>query len=234
VRTGLLLAAIACALVAGVSASTAKQPRDYAAVALNILPPGQSGSLAFPPTATDQAQLYDGLTPLFSNVTTADLPRYFKSEHFGLDGAKPTRTEHPRAGMTILRDRWDVPHVYAKTRFGVEFGAGYATAEDRLLLMQLLRGPGRIAALDVPGVDPFAVAFAVLDAPGQIRLSEDAVQIKRKPALLLPGRPRYAAAGRDVDQQVQADHQDERDREHKELDRGDDGAFSQRVRCGGK
>ena len=159
-RTGLLLAAFACALVAGVSASTAKQPRDYAAVALDVLPPGQSGSLAFPPNATDQAKLYDGLTPLFDKVAPADLTRYFKSEHFGLDGAKPTRTEHPRADVTILRDRWDVPHIYGKTRAGVEFGAGYATAEDRLLLMQLLRGPGRIAALDVPGIDPFAVAFA--------------------------------------------------------------------------
>ena len=160
-RTGLLVAALAAAVVVvAVGVAGAKAPRDHAAVALNVLPPGQSGSLAFPPTATDQAELYDALTPLFDKVTSADLTRYFKSERFGLGGEKPKAVERPRGGVTIQRDRWDVPHVYGRTRADVEFGAGYATAEDRLLLMQLLRGPGRIAALDVPGVDPFAVAFA--------------------------------------------------------------------------
>jgi acyl-homoserine lactone acylase PvdQ len=33
-------------------------------------------------------------------------------------------------------------------------------AEDRGALLQLLRGPARIAALDVPGLDPFEVAFS--------------------------------------------------------------------------
>ncbi len=160
-RTGVVVAALAAVVVAvGVGIAGAKAPRDHAAVALNVLPPGQSGSLAFPPTATDQAELYDALTPLFDKVTSADLTRYFKSERFGLGGEKPKAVERPRGGVTIQRDRWDVPHVYGRTRADVEFGAGYATAEDRLLLMQLLRGPGRIAALDVPGVDPFAVAFA--------------------------------------------------------------------------
>ena len=198
-RTGLLLAAIACALVAGVSASTAKQTRDYAAVALNILPPGQSGSLSFPPTATDQAKLYDGLTPLFDQVAPANLTRYFKSEHFGLDGAKPTRTEHPGAGVTILRDRWDVPHVYGKTRADVEFGAGYATAEDRLLLMQLLRGPGRIAALDVPGVDPFAVAFAAQEF---VPSAQAEAILAKQSALAAKSGPKARQLVKDVDAYV--------------------------------
>ena len=130
---------------------------DYAAVALNILPPGQSGSLLFPPTASDQLKLYDGLTPLRGNVRAADLTRSFKPERFGVSG-KVVRTERPRPGLRILRDRWDVPHVYGRTRADVEFGAGYVTAEDRYVLLQLLRGPGRLAALDAPGVDPFALA----------------------------------------------------------------------------
>ena len=160
-RIAPLLAVVAAACLFGVSASSAKAPNDYAAVAMDILPPGQSGSLAFPPTATDQAKLYDGLTPLFRQVTATNYASFFKPEPFGLaPGDKAVRTERPRAGLTILRDRWDVPHVYGKTRAEVEFGAGYATAEDRLLLMQLLRGPGRIAALDIPGIDPFQVAFA--------------------------------------------------------------------------
>ncbi len=62
--------------------------------------------------------------------------------------------------MTIYRDAFDVPHVYGKTRADTEFGAGWVTAEDRGLDLQLLRGPARIAALDVPGYDAFSVALS--------------------------------------------------------------------------
>jgi len=148
--------AAAIALVALPAAGGAGSS-DYASVALNVLPPGQSGDLLFPATATDQLKLYDGLTPRGGNVRAADLTRYFKPERFGVSG-KVVRTERPRPGLRILRDRWDVPHVYGRTRADVEFGAGYATAEDRFVLMELLRGPGRLAALDAPGLDPFALA----------------------------------------------------------------------------
>jgi acyl-homoserine lactone acylase PvdQ len=148
--------AAAVALVA-VPAAGGAGSSDYASVALNVLPPGQSGDLLFPATATDQLKLYDGLTPRGGDVRAADLTRYFKPERFGVSG-KVVRTERPRPGLRILRDRWDVPHVYGRTRTDVEFGAGYATAEDRFILLELLRGPGRLAALDVPGLDPFALA----------------------------------------------------------------------------
>ncbi|MCA1689321.1 MAG: penicillin acylase family protein, partial [Actinobacteria bacterium] len=36
-----------------------------------------------------------------------------------------------------------VPHIYGSTRAGTEFGAGYASAEDRLFLMDALRHAGR-------------------------------------------------------------------------------------------
>src|SRR6266508_161988 len=151
-----LALAAAAALISIPSAGAA--PRlDHAGVALNVLPPGQSGDLLFPPTASDQLRLYDGLTPRAGNVRPSDLTRYFKSERFGVTG-KVVRTERPRPGLRILRDRWGVPHVYGRTRADVEFGAGYVTAEDRLVLMELLRGPGRLAALDIPGLDPFALA----------------------------------------------------------------------------
>lgn len=153
-RTLALVALLALALLPAAGGATRG---DYAAVALNVLPPGQSGDLRFPPTASDQLRLYDGLTPLFDRVRPADLRRYFKPESFGVTG-RVVRTERPRAGLRILRDRWDVPHVYGRTRADVEFGAGYVTAEDRFILLELLRGPGRLAALDVPGVDPFALA----------------------------------------------------------------------------
>jgi acyl-homoserine lactone acylase PvdQ len=151
------LAVFLLAALVAIPAGGSAIPRDYAAVALNVLPPGQSGDLLFPPTSKDQLRLYDGLTPRMRNVSRADLMRYFKPEHFGVSG-KVVRTERPRPGVRILRDRWGVPHVYGRTRADVEFGAGYATAEDRYVLMELLRGPGRLAALDVPGLDPFALA----------------------------------------------------------------------------
>ncbi len=39
------------------------------------------------------------------------------------------------------------------------YGAGWVTAADRGLLLQLIRGPARVAALDVPGLDPLALAL---------------------------------------------------------------------------
>ncbi len=129
-------------------------------MALNVLPPGQSGSLGVDRNSSDQIPLYDGLTPLGGNVTAANVRRYFKSARFGLEGKRPVRTERPRAGVTVQWDSWGVPHVNGKRRADVHFGAGWATARNRGLLLQLLRWPGRIAALDVPGVNPFAVALS--------------------------------------------------------------------------
>src|SRR3990172_993148 len=90
--------------VALASGGGAAPKLDYASVALNVLPPGQSGSLNFPKTATDQLRLYDGLTPLFDRVTDRDVRRLYKSARFGPDG-RTTRVERPRAGVRIVRDR---------------------------------------------------------------------------------------------------------------------------------
>lgn len=154
-RKGLAVAAVLA--VVGFAPAGAAPRIDYAAVALNVLPPGQSGSLSFPPNSTDQLALYDALTPVGGAVDGLDLRRFYKSARFGPDG-RARREERPRPGLRIVRDRWGVPHVYGKTRGDVTFGAGWVTAADRGLLMNLFRGPGRIAALDVPGVDAFALA----------------------------------------------------------------------------
>ena len=164
------------------AAGDSAQRIDFASAAYDILPPGESGDLRFPATASDQLRLYDALTPKAGDVAARDLGRYFKPERFGVTG-KVARVERPRAGLRILRDRWDVPHVYGRTRADVEFGAGWATAEDRFVLLELLRGPGRIAAMDVPGVDPFALATSgrrfVPTAPTEQRLQEQLVLIDR-------------------------------------------------------
>ena len=159
-----LLLVLALAVVSTSVAAAAvapKRPADHASQAWNVLPPGQAGGVAFTRNSTDQIALYEGLTRLRDNVTDADLRRYFKRETLGLaPGDKAVGVERPRAGVTITRDRWGVPHVKGTTAENVAFGAGWATAADRQLIMELLRGPGRIAALDAPGVNAFSLALS--------------------------------------------------------------------------
>jgi acyl-homoserine lactone acylase PvdQ len=151
----LLLLAAALAQTAGAASAP-----DFAGDAWDVLPPGQAGSIPPSTHSADQIPLYDGLTPLFDNVTAADIPKYYKPNIFGLGGQTPESVTTPpqRPGLRIERDGFGVPHVFANTRADVMFGAGYVAAQDRRLLMELLRGPGRLAALDAPGVDPFGAA----------------------------------------------------------------------------
>jgi len=126
---------------------------DYADTALNIIPSGQYGSLPPPAEADTQAQMYDGLTPLFDRVTNADLTQYFKSERFGVDTAGPGTPESvPYPGVTIIRDTFNVPHVTATTYDGGIWAAGWIAAEDRGLLLQQARNNARVAAIDAPGL----------------------------------------------------------------------------------
>src|SRR5262249_37829000 len=62
--------------------------------------------------------------------------------------------------VTVVRDSFGVAHVTGKTEADVAFGAGWVTAADRGLLLQLIRGPARLAALDVPGIDPLGLALS--------------------------------------------------------------------------
>ena len=94
----LLTAAVAAAALAALVPADAAERLDYAAVARNVLPPGQSGSLTFPATARDQLALYDGLTPKQGDVNEADLQRYFKSARFRPDG-RVVRTVRSSSSM---------------------------------------------------------------------------------------------------------------------------------------
>jgi acyl-homoserine lactone acylase PvdQ len=137
--------------------------KDYAGTALNIIPSGQYGGLPVPAGAGQQAEMYDGLTPLFDQVTAPDLTKYFKSESLGAAGAPgPTRVERtPRKGLRIVRDAFNVPHITGKKRDDVIWGAGWVVQEDRGLLLAQLRYPARFAALDSPGIDALSVAAAL-------------------------------------------------------------------------
>jgi acyl-homoserine lactone acylase PvdQ len=136
---------------------------DYSAPdeAWNILPPGQQGSN--PPGVNSFSQVfqYDGLTPNFGVVDDTYLPFYFKPNKFGVTGATVSTTSPPgHPGVVIKRDNKGVPHIEGTTRADTMFGVGFASVQDRGLLMEALRYPGRLAALDAPGVDAFGVVFA--------------------------------------------------------------------------
>ena len=159
-QRSLSLVALVAVVVTGLAAAAGAPARkDYAAVALNVLPPGQNGSLSFNANTNDQVGLYECLTPLFDKVAAVDLKQCFKSASLGITG-KPVKTVRPRAGVVIERDRWGVPHITGKTAADVAYGAGWVTAEDRGLLLELLRGPARAAALDIPGLSPVELALS--------------------------------------------------------------------------
>jgi acyl-homoserine lactone acylase PvdQ len=125
-------------------------------VARYILPPGNYGGLPFTDESTDQLPLYDGLTPLRGNVRLTDINRLFLPENFKPVG-KTTTIDTGRKGTRLVYDEYGVPHVYGKTRADVAFGAGWTTARDRALLIQLGRYPARVAVADVPGIDAFGL-----------------------------------------------------------------------------
>ena len=122
----------------------------------NVLPPGQNGldtlgqilnfraTGALPKHWADQQPLYDGLLYASPTLTDSQVKDYYKDATFGVKKKNRAKTVKPRKGVTILRDKqYGVPRIYGKTRSDTMFGAGYASANDRLFLMDVLRHTGR-------------------------------------------------------------------------------------------
>lgn len=125
-----------------------------------ILPPGNFGGIPFTANSTDQLPLYAALTPLRDNITAADIDQYFLPENFA--PIAPAQVEVTgRPGLTLLYDAYGIPHVYGETRADVAFGAGWATARDRSLLLTVGRGPARVAVADVPNIDAFSLVTSL-------------------------------------------------------------------------
>ncbi len=160
-RRAVLLTAV-LALVAGATApASARDSAHHRGQpgtdrAYYILPPGNYGGLPTTQQSLDQLPLYDALTPLRGNVSDADIASDFLPENFQPVGAAHFEdTGHP--GTTILYDSYGVPHITGKTREDLAFGAGWVTARDRRLLLELGRGPARVAVADVPGINAFSL-----------------------------------------------------------------------------
>ena len=124
-RVTVFVAAVLTAVALMPAVGNASPARDYAIIARDIVPSGQYGAVPPPPGATQQAMMYDGLTPLFNRVSAGDLQRFFKPEGVGGGVSGPLTPEAvPQAGVRLLRDRFHVPHIYGATRDDVTWGAG--------------------------------------------------------------------------------------------------------------
>jgi acyl-homoserine lactone acylase PvdQ len=156
------------------------QPDDE--LSLTILPPGQNSTLrlgeaiayflsdVLPPHTDDQREMYARLSQSGPGLTNADLYDLFKPAPIGAPGT-PESTVTPRRGVVITRDAFGVPYVWGRRREDVIFGIGYATARDRLLLMDMFRSlaRGRLSEFVGPFV-PFAPSLleTALDFDAQI------------------------------------------------------------------
>jgi acyl-homoserine lactone acylase PvdQ len=181
--------AFACAAPVALAGTT---PTDDAAVAYNIIPSGEQGAFPFPAGASTQAQMYNALTPLAGNVTNADIAKDFKSEMFGVGDDGPGTVEPvPYPGVTIIRDKYDVPHVTATTHDGGVWAAGWIAAEDRGLLLSQARYDSLVAAIDAPGLS----AIGLVDKLDQFQPSAQTERVvSRQTQVLLHA----GAAGRAV------------------------------------
>jgi acyl-homoserine lactone acylase PvdQ len=192
----LVIATLSLACLTPASAGAAVT--DYAPDARNIIPSGQYGGLPVPAAADEQAKMYDALTPLFDKVTDADLLTTFKPSPFGTAGQCPCRTEaDPRAGLTIVRDRFDVPHITGKTKDDVTWGAGWVLQEDRSLLLTQGRYPGRMAALDAPGIDAFGLVTGLKTV--KVNPAADALIDRQQTGALLRAGKEGRALLHDID-----------------------------------
>ncbi|MFD7709035.1 penicillin acylase family protein [Streptomyces sp. NPDC059785] len=165
-----LKSAAICVLIAGLlspvtqataadTEANAKAANDYCGGRCSdILPPGQNGNATLaqillnqafgtqPSHAEDQLAPYANLATGHTTLTDATIKNFFNDASFGVASDQIASTTRPanRTDVTIVRDKaTGVPHITGTTRYGTEFGAGYAAAEDRLWLMDLFRHVGR-------------------------------------------------------------------------------------------
>src|SRR5438034_7079097 len=140
----------------------------------NIVPPGENGTYnmadflraeagqGFPPHTRDQEPLYADLLDVAPNLRDDDISTFYKDASFLADLSQAERVEtfplHP--GTVIIRDKqFGVPHIFGVTRADTEFGSGFASAEDRLFEMDVLRHVGRAQVTSFVGPSPANIAM---------------------------------------------------------------------------
>ncbi|WP_205624147.1 penicillin acylase family protein [Amycolatopsis vancoresmycina] len=154
---GALVAGLTQVAVSAPAAEAALSPDDYCGgQCSDILPPGENGNATLadilahkllgtrPAHAADQLGKYASLAGGYKTLTTSAINQYFNDSSFGVPADQVASTTKPRSDVTIVRDKaLGVPHITGTTRAGTEYGAGYAAAQDRLWLMDVLRHAAR-------------------------------------------------------------------------------------------
>ena len=110
-----------------------------------------------PQSFVNQQPLYVGIMPQASSLTPGSLDTYYKDTNFGSMPGGTESLETPRPGVHIYRDSaYGMAHIYGDNRYDVMFGAGYASAEERLFLMDAIRrtAKGTLAGLLGPSAAP--------------------------------------------------------------------------------
>lgn len=142
VLAALLLASLAPSLAAQEQEGPPKVPDTMEAY--SIVPPGQDGNVTpaevpageFGPHFDDQRELYASLID-DEDVTDSEIKTYFHSMQFGPEEIE-SRYE-PIDGVTVYRDQFGIPHIYASSFAAASHALGYTTAEDRLWEMDVFR-----------------------------------------------------------------------------------------------
>lgn len=135
-----------------------------------------------PPSFTSQAALYNaGVHP--EGLTDAHLGNDFHSSSFTPADAPGLTSEQPQAGVTIARDAdYQVFRVYSDSRAGVMWGAGYAAAQDRLFLMDVLRrtAEGNLAELLGPSAAPGDSAALGINDLSPKQMTDEALALPKR------------------------------------------------------
>jgi acyl-homoserine lactone acylase PvdQ len=103
-----------------------------------------------PDSFVNQQPLYVGIMPHAATLAAPDLDRFYKNTGFGQMPGGVASVATPRPGVRIFRDgRYAMAHIYGDNRADLMFGAGYATAQERLFLMDAVRrtAKGTLAGL---------------------------------------------------------------------------------------
>jgi acyl-homoserine lactone acylase PvdQ len=141
---GVLTALLVTSLSFGAGAQEGPPRVPDTLEAYSIVPPGQEGHVMPNEVATgdygahsdDQREMYAALID-DGDVTEGELGKYFHSMQFGPKEIEVTN--ELAEGVTVYRDEFGIPHIYADSFAGASFALGYTTAEDRMWEMDVFR-----------------------------------------------------------------------------------------------